>query len=297
MSDRLIPKAKALLVEQNDCLMLNDKAFTTKIETVKHILEWCLNEDIKPGKWIIEGKKYRFTREGIDKIRDAYLIYMQEDIFDDFNGDNHQSASEKSVDEKLGKIKPTHHLILAAFTENLTFEGFQQEFYPSPQVNIELDINNSDFFAYDTLIMIENRDSFNDWHLFRQQILNDLGNVLAIYRGDSHYSTAATALLKRWRDSRSDSKVVYFGDFDLAGFRLAISGQCTDLLLPEQTWLEQHLVTQHYPEKQKKFLDNIQQDCPVGWRLLFKLMSDHKAGMRQQKMYQTPLVLWPCGAI
>ena len=65
MSDRLIPKAKALLVEQNDCLMLNDKAFTTKIETVKHILEWCLNEDIKPGKWIIEGKKYRFTREGI----------------------------------------------------------------------------------------------------------------------------------------------------------------------------------------------------------------------------------------
>ncbi|MFT4937682.1 MAG: hypothetical protein ACI88A_000700 [Paraglaciecola sp.] len=293
MIERLIPKAKALLVEQNDSLMFDDNAYTTKIETVKHILQWCTNEDIKPGKWLVEGKKYRFTRAGIDKIRDAYLLCMQEDIYADFSEDNHQSASAKSVDEKLGKIKPTHHLILAALTRNLTFEDFQQEFYPSAQVNIELDINAVDYADYDTLIMIENRDSFNDWYLFQQQISIDLGKVLAIYRGDSHYSVAATALLKQWRDSRPGSKIVYFGDFDLAGLRLAVSGKCTDLLLPEQFYLEKHSISQHYPAEQEKLLSGIAKDCPTGWRLLLKLMSDKRAGLRQQLMYQTPLVLWP----
>jgi hypothetical protein len=297
MFERLIPKAKALLAEQSYALMLDDRACTTKVETVKHIIEWCVHDDINPGKWIVEGKKYRFTRQGIEKIRDVYLVSMHEDIFHDFSADNHQSASSKSVDEKLGKIKPTHHLILAALTRNTTFEGFQQELYCCAQINIELDINRVDFSVYDTLVMIENRDSFNDWHLFQQQISVDLGKVLPIYRGDSHYLVAATVLLKHWRDNRSDCMIVYFGDFDLSGLSLAVSGGCSALLLPEQKWLEQHLISQHYPEEQEKLLHGMQRDCPKDWQPLLKLMSGNRAGLRQQKMYQTPLVLHTSGKI
>lgn len=296
MKGGLTPKAKILLAQQNDILMCNEKAYTTKVEAVKHIIEWCEHEDIKPGKWLVSDKKYRFSRDGINKIRDAYWSLMREDIFDDFSAENHQSASEKSADEKQGKIKPTHHLILAALSENITFKGFQQEFYPSPQVNIELDIHTVNFADYDSLIMIENRDSFNDWHLIQPHISSDLGKILAIYRGDRHYSVASSALLKQWRKNRPSNKTIYFGDFDLAGLRLAVSGACTDLLLPEKQWLKQHLISQHYPEEQEKFLVGLQIDIPIGWRFLLKLMSENRAGVRQQKMYQTPLVLWPSEA-
>jgi hypothetical protein len=292
MASGLTSKAKRLLAAQDEALMLNDNALTTKVETVRHIIKWCEHEDIKPGKWLVASKKYRFTRDGISKIRDAYLISMQEDIFDDFSEDNHQTASDKSADEKQGKIKPTHHLILAALTKNLTFKCFQQELYPCPQVNIELNINRVDFAIYDALIMIENRDSFNDWHLFQKQMTVDLGNVLVIYRGDSFYAVAAANLLKHWRDRLPDNPVVYFGDFDLSGLRIATSSQCTALLLPKYDWLKQHLISLHYPDNQLRFLDGMQRDCPIDWQPLLTLMSRNKAGLRQQKMVQTPLVVF-----
>ena len=293
MKGSLTVKAKILLTEQYDILMFDDQAFTTKIEAVKQIVEWCEHEHINPGKWIVSGKKYRFTREGISKIRDAYMFVMEEDIFADFSEDSHQSAAFKSADEKQGKIKPTHHLILTALNKNACFEGFQQEFYPCGQVNVELDIGALNFSAYDSLIIIENRDSFNDWYVFQTQISSDLGKVLTIYRGDSHYSVAATTLLKHWRVSRPDCPVIYFGDFDLAGLRLAVSGQCTHLLLPELQWLQQRLVSQHYPEEQEKFLSGLQQDCPDICQPLLQLMRDRRAGLRQQKMLDTALILHP----
>jgi hypothetical protein len=291
MASALTAKAKILLTQQNDALLINENATTTKIETVRHIVEWGEHEDIKPGKWIVQNKKYRFTREGIDKIRNAYFASMGEDIFEDFSQDNHQSASNKSADEKQGKIKPTHHLILAAVTETPCFEQFQQEFYLCQQMNVELDIGEVDFSIYDSLLMIENRDSFNDWHLYLAQTPIELGKVLVIYRGDSHYSVAATTLLKHWRDSRPEHPVIYFGDFDLSGIRLAISGECTHLLLPTRHWLETHLIPQHYPYNQEKLLAGLERDCPEGWQSLLQLMSGKRAGLRQQKMYETPLIL------
>jgi len=293
MTGVLTAKAKILLTEQHDILVFNDNACTTKIETVKHIIEWCEHEHIKPGKWIVSGKRYRFTRSGIDKIRDAYFVAMQEDIFDDFVEDNHQSAAAKSTDEKQGKIKPTHHLILAALNKNPCFDAFQHQFYPCQQINVELDLGALDFSAFDSLVIIENRDSFNDWHQFQTQVSSNLGQVLAIYRGDSHYSVAATKLRKIWRDSRPDCPVIYFGDFDLAGLRLAVSGECTHLLLPELHWLQQNLISQHYPAEQEKFLSRLEQECPEVWRPLLQVMSDNRAGLRQQKMYQTPLSIYP----
>tara|TARA_R110000751_G_scaffold3930_5_gene18508 strand:+ start:38792 stop:39574 length:783 start_codon:yes stop_codon:yes gene_type:complete len=243
-------------------LMHDDTAYTTKVATVKDIIKWCEHEDIKPGKWLVASKKYRFSREAINKIRDAYLVVMAKDIFADFSEDTHQSASFKSADEKQGKIKPTDHLILVALNNNACFDGFQQAFYKSGQVNVELDLGELDFTGYDSLVIIENRDSFNDWHLFQTQIACELGTVLAIYRGDSHYSVAATKLLKHWRLSRHERPVIYFGDFDLAGLRIAVSSQCSHLLLPPLNWLKTNLISQHYPEEQQKFLGGGSKTAP-----------------------------------
>ncbi|WP_299073224.1 hypothetical protein [uncultured Paraglaciecola sp.] len=292
MLAHLSPKAKQLLTEQHDQLMLDALTTTTKVATVQQIIRWCDHEHIQPGKWIVLDKKYRFTRDGISKIQQTYLMIMQEDIFDDFSQDNHQTAAAKSADEKLGIIKPTHHIILTALTKNACFAGFQQAFYPNQQVNLELDIRELDFAVYDSLVMIENRDSFNDWHMFASQIKAELGNVLAIYRGDSQYSVAATKVLQMWRETRPQGKAIYFGDFDLAGLRIATSSQCTHLLLPQWRYLESRLVSQHYTEQQQRFLEGLKQDCPSAWRPLLQLMHNNRAGLRQQKMYQAPLVLY-----
>ncbi|MFT2090375.1 hypothetical protein [Paraglaciecola sp. 2405UD69-4] len=287
----LTPKAKVLLLEQSTKLMFDDRAATTAVAAVKEILKWCENEDIVPGKWVVKGKKYRFNRQGIDKIQQAYLQIMGEDIFEDFSSDTHQTAAFKSADEKQGKIKPTEHLVLAALTNNRVLEGFQEQLYSCEQVNVELDIKRINYSSYDTLILIENRDSFNDWHKFQGMVENHLGNVLAIYRGDSHYSKAANLLIKNWGTSCHDKALVYFGDFDLSGLMLALAGNCTHLLLPKNTWLQQQLVTQHYPDEQLKYFYGVEQKCPSGWLSLFNLMSSTTAGLRQQRMYDTPLKL------
>ena len=93
--------------------------------------------------------------------------------------------------------------------------------------------------------------------------------------------------------SRPSCPVIYFGDFDLAGLRIAVSGKCTHLLLPPIHWLESRLVTQHYPEEQEKFLSGLEKECPIGWQPLLQLMRDKRAGLRQQKMSDTSFFIYP----
>ena len=288
----LIPKAKALLKDQYFALLHDDNAYTQKVATVKHIISWCEHEYIEPGRWLIMDKRYRFERGAIEAIRQAYIMSMSEDIFDEFSDDTHQSAAQKSADEKQAKIKPTHHLILCALMQPSVLAAFHAVFYPSQQVNIELDIQTLDVSDYDALLMVENRDSFNDWHLFSQQVDFALQKVLVIYRGDSHYSVAANNLLTHWCANSQIKPAIYFGDFDLMGLRIAVSSGCTHLLLPEMSALEHNLVPQHYPDAQEKVLGGLTTDCPKRWQALLHLMRDKRAGLRQQKMYHLPLMLY-----
>lgn len=289
---KLNPQAKRLLKQQYYALISNEQTVCTSIATIKRIITWCEQEYIEPGKWLVQNKQYRFTRVGIEKIRDAYLLSMREDIFENFSQDTHQTAATKSSDEKQGKVKPTEHLMLAALTGGQVFSGFQEQFHNSHQVNLELDIRLLDYSMFDALLMIENRDSFNDWFLFQPHVVPALNNVLVMYRGDSQYAVAANNLLQQWRGAKSDSAVIYFGDFDLSGLRLAVSAGCTHLLLPDYQWLIEHTIKQHYPAEQEKYLMQLLIDCPKGWKILLNMMSEARRGVRQQNMYEVPLKLY-----
>jgi hypothetical protein len=144
---------------------------------------------------------------------------------------------------------------------------------------------------FDSLVIVENRDSFNDW--FEYQPYTNLSKPLVIYRGDKHHSTACKILLKIWINTQNNKPTVYFGDFDLAGLRIAISGGYSHLLLPEYKWLAEKLIKQHNPDVQQKYFARLEQDCPESWKHLLSLMSDSRTGLRQQKMYQTSLKIYP----
>jgi hypothetical protein len=137
-------------------------------------------------------------------------------------------------------------------------------------------------------VVVENRDSFNDWHQY--QVPDGLKHALVVYRGDNKYhSVACKSLLKLWRHRYVNKPRIFFGDCDLAGLRIALSAQYTSLLLPEIEVLQKQLITAHYPYKQEKYLTGLQAVCPLGWQGILNLMHNQKAGLRQQWMYGLPL--------
>lgn len=290
MADDLSLKAKRLLAAQFNKLLLDENAVVKVSGILIEVLSWCDDLEFQPGKWVNPNKTYRFDREYIAQIDQILLDEKYASIFDNFNDDNHQSAAQRNPNEKQGKLKPTHHLVLAAVFQGKVLDAEDQCFYTSQQINIELNIFQLKPDVFDCLVVVENRDSFNDW--FEYQSFTSLSHPLVIYRGDNHHSTACKKLLKNWLSSQVSKPAIYFGDFDLAGLRIAISAGYSHLLLPEYHCLAEQAIKQHYPDKQQKYLTSLERDCPKGWQPLLTLMSDSRIGLRQQKMYQIPLTLW-----
>jgi hypothetical protein len=94
-------------------------------------------------------------------------------------------------------------------------------------------------------------------------------------------------------NSQGNKASIYVGDCDLSGLRIAVSGGYSYRLLLEYNWLTQRLMKQHYPDSQQKYLVKLEQYCPKGWKQLLMLMGDSGAGLRQQKMYQSSLEMYP----
>lgn len=291
MADDLSLKAKRLLAAQHDKLLHEEDTVAKASSIVTEIVKWCDDLEFMPGKWVRPNKTYRFDREYIGQINQTLLDEGYASIFDDFSQDTHQSAAQRNPYEKQGQLKPTHHLVLVAITQGPVLDAAAQDFYPSQQLNIELDVSQLKPDGFDCLVIVENRDSFNDW--FAYQTYSRLSKPLVVYRGDKYHSRACKTLLKSWLNGEHNKPAIYFGDYDLAGLRIALSAGYSDLLLPQYSWLTGQAIKQHYPANQQKYLARLEQDCPESWRPLLELMSENRAGLRQQKMYRTPLVLWP----
>jgi hypothetical protein len=291
MANDLSLKAKRLLAAQYNTLMYDEGSVAQVSNILMEVLSWCDDLEFKPGKWVKPKKTYRFDSEYIAQINQIFLDEKYASIFDHFDQDTHRSAAQRNPNEKQGRLKPTHHLILVAVTAGHILDAVSQKFYSNQQINIEFDVSQLRLENFDCLVIVENRDSFNDW--FEYQLCIHLSNPLVIYRGDKHHSTACKTLLKKWLITQANRPTIYFGDCDLAGLRLAISGGYSHLLLPEYDWLAQKLMKQHYPDSQQKYFAKLEQVCPEGWKQLLMLMTDGKAGLRQQKMYQTPLLMHP----
>lgn len=292
MADDLSLKAKGLLATQHHKLLFDEASVANASRILEEILNWCDDLEFQPGKWLKANKIYRFNRDYITQINQILVDAGYANIFDNFDQDNHRSAAQRTPNEKQAKRKPTHHLVLTAVTEGAALDVIYQGFYlcQHQQTNIELDVSQVRLNAFDCLVIVENRDSFNDW--FEYKHYADLAKPLVIYRGDKCHSTACKTILRSWLNTQDDKPAIYFGDYDLAGLRIAASARYSHLLLPEYTWLTKNVIKPHYPDYQHKYLARLELDCPIGWQPLLQLMRNKRAGLRQQKMYDTPLILY-----
>lgn len=108
-------RAKRLLVTQYEKLLVDERAEAKASAALTEIICWCDEFEFEPGRWIKSKTQYSFERQFIEQINQILLEDGFASIFENFHNDNHQSAAQRNPNEKQGRLKPTHHLILAGY--------------------------------------------------------------------------------------------------------------------------------------------------------------------------------------
>ncbi|GGD65334.1 DUF7281 domain-containing protein [Lacimicrobium alkaliphilum] len=277
-------RKKLSTLERN--LGLKDSIKVSLDGPLKEILSWCEEQEFTPGR-ALPPRHFIIDASALVKINQILREHDFSDYRQQFKGLDRAQTAEIDPNEKRAGIAPTANQLLMAVTEPDLLTTVSGYFYSLPQLNLELDCKKLALTDYQSLVVIENRDSFNQWWQYQSPLHGP--DTLVVYRGDRGHSRACKGLRKRWVRECPEQPMYYFGDLDLAGLRIAISGRYQGLLLPPIYELAKQLVPQHYPQTQLKFLPGLQRDCPPGWRPLLELITSQRAGLRQQLMLNLPL--------
>ena len=298
MDDLLGSEAIQELVKvQQQLLLAPHVKVSASARWLKKTLAWCNEHEIHLGRAVTD-KVYYIERSGIVAIERWYANNNQgslTEILQKLDSDRSDMA-KMSSDEKLASPLPTQHLVLTACTD-LSARLSQQSLFgltdtPS-QVNVELDVKTIDLSTFDYLVVIENRDSFNESH--RYQMPATLLNALIIYRGhEKMHSKGAMTLKSRWLKEKGEHGQVYFGDFDLDGLAIPIDSEVDyqHLLFPSLTALSAQLTPFHYDDKNDYRLRNLTHRCPLKWQPLLTLLLTEQKGLRQQWIFEDELTLF-----
>jgi hypothetical protein len=263
---------------------------------LKKTIAWCDEQHIILGNRC--GSDFYIQKSGVESIENWLKQNNQGSLAQlaKCQTGNRQQVAVYSSNEKIAKISPSEFMVLSACTDVRLCKDSQLIYGLTeipPQINIEIDIRYLDLSLFNYLIVIENLDSFNDWH---QYILNKkLSNALIVYRGDKKgHSKACQALKKRWLDEKGYYGQIFFGDFDVAGLAIAIDSKVAyqQVLLPELSYIKKHLDTLQYKDNYAYSRRNLFNECPEKWQFLLKILLENKASLRQQNMFNTPLILY-----
>ncbi|WP_435276063.1 hypothetical protein ACMAZF_03315 [Psychrobium sp. nBUS_13] len=295
--DELLHKAALIELEkaQRKLLAGGDVKVKSSVSWLKKSLAWCDEYGIRLGREA--GVFFYIEQQGIDAVEQRLSLLKQGTLkahADVLPGTRDATISVTS-NEKLAAKLPTEHLVLSACLDlplRLSHQSCFNFTETPPQINIELDIHTIDLSRYDYLIVVENRDSFNQWHRYKVSL--DITRPLVVYRGhDKYHSKACAGLKSRWLQEKGAAGQVYFGDFDVHGIGIAVDAKVAyqHLLLPEIQWLKQHLIQLHYRQSQTYDERFFSQRCPIAWQSILSLIFDSQAALRQQWMFNTPLEL------
>ncbi|NRA59380.1 MAG: hypothetical protein HRU25_00405 [Psychrobium sp.] len=265
--------------------------FTCKLSPwLRQCITWCDEQNIALGR-SLGHDKYIVSRASIESIDRWLKLNDQGSLCDDYSKQDRTQTAKSAFDDKLSGIKPKDHLLLVALTNSELIQplanAFHQHHLPA-QINFEISVFDIDLAPYQQLIIIENRDSFNDWSTFAAQVQVKyflLQHALVIYRGNERgESKACKRLIARWSNEKTTHSIIGFGDYDWAGLHIAISSGYGQLLLPAQSdiiKLRHELVSDDSePYRQRDLMAK----CPQQWQTLLSLLNDSQQGILQQRM-------------
>ena len=257
-------------------------------KVVNEIVAWLDEQHIDPGSRLTHAW-LRFDRELLAQVEDALALSGEAPLEVNLSGlSSIEQAKYGNYEDKGNREKPREHRVLVSLpaVARPDVAERQREF-------LDLDWRDIDKSAFDTLIQLENLDSF---YVFEAPSACS-SRPLVTYRGDRHYGGGFARLAAAWAAS---TKVhLYCGDFDVAGIHNAISSGATHLLLPPLDWLDQHATgVQLAPEQQKyqaslrQRLATLPEDHPLVSYL--KLLHGEQRGLLQQ-WFDCDLVWVPLG--
>ncbi|MCG5498484.1 DUF7281 domain-containing protein [Ectothiorhodospira variabilis] len=263
-------------------------------KVMAEIEAWCHEHDMVLGMRC-STRTLRFDRELLAQI-DATLVASGLPSIDaNLSGlTTAEQARHGSREEKGVRENPRDHRVLASLPAGAVRPGIAA----TPRDVHDLDWRQIQLSAFDVLVQVENLDSFYGLasHL---PALASWSCPLLLYRGDSQYGGGFGRLSDAWASTSRPH--VYFGDFDAAGIRNALSSGATDLLLPPIAWLGERATSEHLPEGQYQYqaaLHDIEAGLPAGHPLgdYLAILLGQQRGLRQQ-WFSGQLVVVPLGAI
>ncbi|MGB5831722.1 MAG: hypothetical protein WBG92_07000, partial [Thiohalocapsa sp.] len=187
---------------------------------------------------------------------------------------NRRQVAASAIDEKIADERPNDRHVLV--------KG--QLPAPLPTLSHELSLRVPlavlSLNAISQVVIVENLDSFDDWHAFAAPA--ELGDSLVIYRGHGGLARGARQLLTILPEH---IPVVVFTDWDPAGLRIAQTLPRADvLLLPD---LDEHLLAKgsraHFAGQHQSvhYLDN----AALGsWESVWDAMKREGVSIKQQHM-------------
>jgi hypothetical protein len=169
------------------------------------------------------GQRLHFTAEDRQNLRAQAQILWGFDPFEGVPTGDRVCVAARAIDEKIADIRPDDRYVLV--------KGALAAPLPllTPPLSLRLPISSLDFAGIRRVLVIENLDSFDDWHLYEAPA--ELSDGLVLYRGHGGLAKAARSLLMRLPKA---ARVTVFPDWDPAGLFIARTLPRADaLLVPE----------------------------------------------------------------
>ncbi|MCG5502134.1 DUF7281 domain-containing protein [Ectothiorhodospira lacustris] len=263
-------------------------------KVMAEIEAWCHEHDMVLGMRC-STRTLRFDRELLAQIEATLVASGLPSIDANLSGlTTAEQARHGNREEKGVRENPRDHRVLASLPAGSARPGIAA----TPRHVHDLDWRQIQLSAFDVLVQVENLDSF--YGLAPDlPALTSWPRPLLLYRGDSHYGGGFGRLAQAWAGTLKPH--VYFGDFDAAGIRNALSSGATDLLLPSITWLAERATPEHLPAEQQHYqsaLHDYMARLPAGHPLTdyLAILLEQQRGLRQQ-WFDGQLVVVPLGAI
>lgn len=215
-----------------------------------------------------------FTPEQRRQLRDQARLLWGFDPLGGVPGGNRREAAANAIDEKIAPERPDagHVLLKGRLPQPLPVLA--------PELSLRAPLASLHQDGITQVVVVENLDSFDDWHAFA--IPGELADALVLYRGHDGLARGARRLLAALP---AEIPITVFPDWDPAGLRIALTlPRAEALLVPELT---EDLIAKgsrdHFARQHQASVHLDRADL-LGWRDVWLAMKAQGVSIKQQHM-------------
>lgn len=267
--NKLLEIQQQLLIKQ--CV---EKA--SSLKAMQELQAWCEYHDIACDLQF-SANQLLFTREVIEQIKTALVELQQLPLQESSQvHDRYSQAAQAYEENKSLGAAPREFRVLC-----MQVDGEQE-----PVIFVDRDYRDIALTEYSCLICVENLDTFYEFHQRHRLLAHSLlKKPLIIYRGDHIYSKGCAVLIKLCQQQQLSC--LYYGDFDIAGLHIALTLQCSHLLLPGKHFLQDKASDKQFASEQVHLFPAVlafEQKLAYHHesKLLLQILTQEKRALKQQ---------------